>query len=113
MKICRFLPHQSDHSAQKSESAAPKFGLIEGDEVYELTAAPWSALSRGTATYPSANVKLVAPVTPTKIVCVDQNYPAPPAERGNEKPKEPMIFLKPPSSIGGPGEPNVRPNVSQ
>src|SRR6201995_3211912 len=113
MKICRFLPHQSDHSAQKSESAAPKFGLIEGDEVYELTAAPWSALSRGTATYPIANVKLVAPVTPTKIVCVGRNYAAHAAELGNEIPKEPMIFLKPPSSIVGPGAAIELPKYSQ
>jgi Domain of unknown function (DUF2437) len=46
MKICRFLPHQTNPSAQKSESAAldfarSKFGLIEGDEVHELTSAPW------------------------------------------------------------------------
>jgi len=113
MKICRFLPQQSNASAQKSESAVPKFGLIEGDEVYELTAAPWSALSRGTTTYPIAAVKFVAPVTPTKIVCVGRNYAAHAAELGNEIPKEPMIFLKPPSSIVGPGEPIVLPKYSQ
>jgi 2-keto-4-pentenoate hydratase/2-oxohepta-3-ene-1,7-dioic acid hydratase in catechol pathway len=113
MKICRFLPHQSNPSTQKPESATPKFGLIEGDEVHELTAPPWTALSRGTATYPIANVKFVAPVTLTKIVCVGRNYAAHAAELGNEIPKEPMIFLKPPSSIVGPGEPIVLPKYSQ
>jgi hypothetical protein len=73
MKICRFLPYSQNQSAQISESATPKFGLIEGDQVHELTGAPWTSLSRGTATYPIANVKLVAPVTPTKIVCVGRN----------------------------------------
>jgi 2-keto-4-pentenoate hydratase/2-oxohepta-3-ene-1,7-dioic acid hydratase in catechol pathway len=113
MKICRFLPHPQNQSAQTPESAAPKFGLIEGDQAHELTAAPWSKLSRGTAAYPLANVKLVAPVTPTKIVCVGRNYAAHAAELGNEIPKEPMIFLKPPSSIIGPGEPILLPKYSQ
>jgi 2-keto-4-pentenoate hydratase/2-oxohepta-3-ene-1,7-dioic acid hydratase in catechol pathway len=113
MKICRFLPHPQNQSAQTPESAAPKFGLIEGDQVHELAAAPWTALSRGTATYPLANVILVAPVTPTKIVCVGRNYAAHAAELGNEIPKEPMIFLKPPSSIIGPGEPILLPKYSQ
>jgi 2-keto-4-pentenoate hydratase/2-oxohepta-3-ene-1,7-dioic acid hydratase in catechol pathway len=110
MKVCRFLPLETNQSAQKSESAtldlAPsKFGLIEGDEVCELTSPPWISFSRGTAIHQLASVRLVAPGTPSKIVCVGRNYAAHAAELGNEIPKEPMIFLKPPSSITGPGEP--------
>jgi 2-keto-4-pentenoate hydratase/2-oxohepta-3-ene-1,7-dioic acid hydratase in catechol pathway len=46
---------------------------------------------------------------PSKIVCVGRNYVAHAAEFGNEVPSEPLIFLKPPSSVIGPGDPIVLP----
>ncbi len=46
---------------------------------------------------------LLAPVAPSKIVCVGRNYAAHAAELGNEVPPEPLLFLKPPSSLLGPG----------
>jgi 2-keto-4-pentenoate hydratase/2-oxohepta-3-ene-1,7-dioic acid hydratase in catechol pathway len=114
MKICRFLQsHPASSSASTHQSASPSFGIIEGDQVHELTSAPWIDLSRKGATHPLADVKLVAPVTPSKIVCVGRNYAAHAAELGNEIPKEPMIFLKPPSSMVGPGDAIVLPKYSQ
>ena len=53
---------------------------------------------------PLSSMKLLAPVTPSKIVCIGRNYSEHAAELGNEVPKEPLIFLKPPSSLIGPGE---------
>jgi 2-keto-4-pentenoate hydratase/2-oxohepta-3-ene-1,7-dioic acid hydratase in catechol pathway len=47
---------------------------------------------------------------PSKIVCVGRNYAAHAAELGNEVPSEPLIFLKPPSSLIGPGEAIVIPS---
>jgi 2-keto-4-pentenoate hydratase/2-oxohepta-3-ene-1,7-dioic acid hydratase in catechol pathway len=52
-------------------------------------------------------VRLVAPVDPSKIVGIGRNYAAHAAELGNEVPKEPLMFLKPPSSIVGPEQPVV------
>ncbi|MEJ2501719.1 MAG: fumarylacetoacetate hydrolase family protein [Gemmatimonadota bacterium] len=49
---------------------------------------------------------------PSKIVCVGRNYAAHARELGNEVPARPLIFLKPPSSIIGPGDPIVRPPES-
>lgn len=46
---------------------------------------------------------------PTKIVCIGLNYAKHAAEFGNPIPKEPLVFLKPPSSLVGPGEPIVMP----
>jgi len=46
---------------------------------------------------------------PSKIVCVGRNYKAHAAELGNEVPPEPLLFLKPPSSLIGPGEAIVLP----
>jgi 2-keto-4-pentenoate hydratase/2-oxohepta-3-ene-1,7-dioic acid hydratase in catechol pathway len=50
---------------------------------------------------------------PTKIVCVGRNYRAHAAEMGNEVPTEPLIFLKPPSSIIADGDRIVLPPQSQ
>jgi 2-keto-4-pentenoate hydratase/2-oxohepta-3-ene-1,7-dioic acid hydratase in catechol pathway len=55
----------------------------------------------------------MAPVTPTKIVCVGRNYAAHAAELGNDVPKEPLIFLKPPTSVVGPSEAIVLTKYSQ
>ncbi len=57
--------------------------------------------------------RLLAPVTPTKIVCVGRNYVEHAKELGNEAPAEPILFLKPPSAILDPGGTIVRPAASQ
>ena len=51
---------------------------------------------------PLADLHLLAPVHPSKIVCVGRNYRDHAAELGNEVPKEPLLFLKPPSSLLAP-----------
>ncbi|MEZ4295596.1 MAG: fumarylacetoacetate hydrolase family protein [Polyangiaceae bacterium] len=51
----------------------------------------------------SAAARRAVPVTPTKILCVGRNYRAHAKELGNEVPKEPLLFLKPPSSLLDPG----------
>lgn len=48
--------------------------------------------------------ELRAPVRPSKIICIGRNYAAHAKELGNEVPKEPLMFFKPPSSLIGPGE---------
>jgi 2-keto-4-pentenoate hydratase/2-oxohepta-3-ene-1,7-dioic acid hydratase in catechol pathway len=52
---------------------------------------------------PLAEASLLAPVTPSKIVCVGRNYRDHARELGNEIPVEPLIFFKPPSSLLAPG----------
>jgi 2-keto-4-pentenoate hydratase/2-oxohepta-3-ene-1,7-dioic acid hydratase in catechol pathway len=56
---------------------------------------------------------LLAPVRPSKIVCVGRNYREHAAELGHEVPKEPLLFFKPPSALNHPGGTIVRPRVSQ
>src|SRR5580692_432778 len=56
---------------------------------------------------------LLPPVRPSKIVCVGRNYREHAAELGNEVPKEPLLFFKPPSSLLGPGGVVRRPKISQ
>ena len=54
---------------------------------------------------PLADVRLLAPVLPSKAVCVGKNYAAHAAEFGMEVPDEPLLFLKPSTAIVGPGDP--------
>jgi 2-keto-4-pentenoate hydratase/2-oxohepta-3-ene-1,7-dioic acid hydratase in catechol pathway len=54
---------------------------------------------------PLADVRLLAPVLPSKAICVGKNYAAHAAEFGMEVPDEPLLFLKPSTAIAGPGDP--------
>ena len=65
------------------------------------------------APMPLSAAELFPPVTPSKIVCVGRNYRAHVRELGNEMPTEPLIFLKPPSSLLAPGGVIRMPTVSQ
>jgi 2-keto-4-pentenoate hydratase/2-oxohepta-3-ene-1,7-dioic acid hydratase in catechol pathway len=54
---------------------------------------------------PLDDVRLLAPVLPSKLVCVGKNYAAHAAEFDQSVPEEPLIFLKPSTAVIGPGEP--------
>src|SRR6201999_3796014 len=60
-----------------------------------------------------AQGKLLAPVVPSKIVCVGRNYRDHAAELGNDVPAEPLLFLKPPSSLLAPGATVEMPTLSK
>jgi 2-keto-4-pentenoate hydratase/2-oxohepta-3-ene-1,7-dioic acid hydratase in catechol pathway len=108
MKFCRFTKIQP----AAGQTSAPAYGLLENDIVREISGVPWDHWSTTPHHLPLQECQLLAPVEPSKIVCVGRNYAAHAAELGNELPKEPLIFLKPPSSIVGPGEPIVLPRYS-
>jgi 2-keto-4-pentenoate hydratase/2-oxohepta-3-ene-1,7-dioic acid hydratase in catechol pathway len=108
MKFCRFMPL----SASAGRTHAPVYGFLEADCVREINGLPWSGWVEGHTSWDLKNIRLLAPCEPSKIVCVGRNYAAHAAELGNELPKEPMIFLKPPSSIIGPDDPILLPQVS-
>jgi 2-keto-4-pentenoate hydratase/2-oxohepta-3-ene-1,7-dioic acid hydratase in catechol pathway len=59
-----------------------------------------------------AMARLLPPCSPSKIVCVGRNYPEHAKELGNEVPAEPLIFLKPPSSLIASGDHIVYPGLS-
>jgi 2-keto-4-pentenoate hydratase/2-oxohepta-3-ene-1,7-dioic acid hydratase in catechol pathway len=109
MKFCRYVMREGS----SSDAVLPRYGLIEGESVVEITGAPWAPWSRGSRTSRFTEVRLLAPVEPSKIVCIGRNYAAHAAELGNEVPKEPLMFLKPPSSLIGPEEAIVLTKYSQ
>jgi 2-keto-4-pentenoate hydratase/2-oxohepta-3-ene-1,7-dioic acid hydratase in catechol pathway len=59
--------------------------------------------------YPLASVRLLAPILPSKVICVGKNYADHAREMGTEPPEEPVIFLKPSTAVSGPGDSIVRP----
>ena len=61
--------------------------------------APWAGARETDRLIPLARAQLLAPVLPSKIVCVGRNYQKHAAELGNEVPKEPLLFMKPPSAL--------------
>jgi 2-keto-4-pentenoate hydratase/2-oxohepta-3-ene-1,7-dioic acid hydratase in catechol pathway len=61
------------------------------------------------ARYPVADVRLLAPILPSKVVAIGRNYLEHARELGNEPPAEPLIFLKPSTTVVGPGDAIVRP----
>ena len=83
---------------------AAQWAIVEDDTVYRLEGSPWDTPSRGERIGDLASAQLLAPCQPTKVVCIGLNYRAHAAESGQEVPKLPLMFLKPPSSVIGPGE---------
>lgn len=80
------------------------YGLVADGMVHSLKYGPWGPLQPGPAVADLGEVTLQAPCQPTKIVAIGQNYAAHAAEHSAEVPSEPLIFLKPPSAVIGPGE---------
>lgn len=70
------------------------------------------AVHRGDFDSLPAGARLLPPCAPTKIVCVGRNYAEHAKELGNEVPKEPLIFLKPPSSLIASGDTILYPKLS-
>lgn len=89
------------------------FGVVEGDAVILMNGHPFGGLEPEGRIVPLAEVRLVAPVLPSKVVAVGRNYADHAREMGNDVPAEPMIFLKPSTSVIGPGEPITLPWQSE
>ena len=62
---------------------------------------------------PLGDVRLLAPVLPSKVIGVGRNYPAHAKELGNGVPEEPLVFLKPSTSVSGPGDAIPLPPISR
>lgn len=90
------------------------WGLVDGPELVVFRGHP---LFQGYETtgerFALKDITLLPPILPTsKIVCIGKNYADHAAEMGGELPKEPLIFLKPTTSVIGPEEQIVLPSIS-
>lgn len=93
-----------------SFNGVEKFGELDGEEIRPLVG-DFGRFEheRGASPLQLSQVRLLAPVTPTKIVAVGRNYGEHAKEMGRELPAEPLLFLKPPSAMIGPGEQIIYP----
>lgn len=111
MKYCRF---QSNSGPQYGEVVDRNGTLWIERLLPPFEEDPWTQFSRGPfEPVPLAAAQLLAPVVPSKIVCIGRNYREHAAELGNEVPKEPLLFLKAPSSVIAQGEAIRIPTLSQ
>jgi len=101
------------HLVRVAVDGSPRWGAVENEWVYSLRGEPFGDWERRAEIGRLDNLPLLAPTAPSKIVCVGRNYPAHAAEHGGEVPSEPLLFLKPPSSVIGPGAPIVLPPQSE
>ncbi len=116
MKLCRFQPLEFEWNAVIGVAPPvrpePRFGVIEDGIVRQIAGDVFGMWYTVNASWPLERVKLLPPITPSKIVCVGRSYREHAAELGNPVPTEPLIFLKPPSAVIGPDEPIVVPAAS-
>lgn len=85
------------------------YGLVEGENLKVLSGDPFSGIELSGESVALAEVELLAPVVPTKIICIGMNYAAHAAEIAQDVPAEPLMFFKPTSSITATGKPIVLP----
>ncbi len=104
MKIARFR-----------HDDAIRFGILDDGDLVVLAGDPLFAGFETTGERVAlADAVLLAPVIPrSKVVCVGKNYRDHAAEMGGEAPAEPLLFLKPNTSVIGPGDVIVRPRQSE
>jgi 2-keto-4-pentenoate hydratase/2-oxohepta-3-ene-1,7-dioic acid hydratase in catechol pathway len=99
--------------ARFSLNGEPRFGLVDGPELIVLNGHPLvNGVQPTNDRVAIKDVKLLAPSIPSKVVCIGKNYSDHIAELGLAPNPEPTIFLKPSSSIIGPGDAIVLPPQS-
>lgn len=118
MRYCRFFfENQTHYGAIEDRAGEPWIVRLmaapEEDLAYRLKHGRATAFDLGFAPMPLSAAALLAPVTPSKIVCVGRNYRAHVKELGSELPAEPLLFFKPPSSLQRPGGAVVLPALSE
>ena len=121
MHLIRFAPVGAPSADPSSPDA--RFALLEGDAVHpiapqtiaEIDAAlrAGDALERRGEPLKRADVRLLPPTVPTKIICVGLNYRHHAEEMNKPIPAEPLIFLKAPTALQAPGAPIELPAQSE
>ncbi|NKZ04870.1 fumarylacetoacetate hydrolase family protein [Actinomadura latina] len=91
--------------ARFSTDDGMSFGVVEENTVAAIAAHPFGELTFTGQRLPLADVRLLAPILPSKIIAIGKNYADHVREMGgDEPPAEPVIFSKPSTAVIGPGE---------
>jgi 2-keto-4-pentenoate hydratase/2-oxohepta-3-ene-1,7-dioic acid hydratase in catechol pathway len=89
------------------------FGVLREENLYQIEGSIFRKFQAKKTKLPISDVTLLPPVAPSKIVAVGANYKNHAKEMGRPLPEEPLIFLKPPSSVVGPNDIIVYPKMSK
>ena len=89
------------------------YGVADAEGVLVYKGSPFVAWEPTETVVPWPNVKLLAPVLPTKVLCVGKNYEDHATEMGGDVPDEPLIFMKPATSVIGQNQPVIYPSQSK
>ncbi len=105
--------------ARFSRNDAVSFGVVEGDPtdlaamtVTAIAGHPFAPFELSGEPIQLSDVRLLAPVLPSKVIGIGKNYADHVREMGGEAPAEPQVFLKPSTSVIGPGDAIVLPSLS-
>jgi len=102
MRLVRFLAQNR-----------PAYGILDNDDVVELDGDGYALLSSRRTVHRAAEVRLLAPCIPSKVVAVGLNYRDHARELGMAVPENPVLFLKPPTAVIGPGDDILYPSMSR
>ncbi len=102
MKLVRFF-HRGNN----------RYGILEHNSIRLLKGSPFEGIVTSQTTLSVASVRFLAPVDPTKVVAVGLNYRDHAKELGMPVPKQPILFLKPPSAVIGSNDDIVYPTQSK
>ncbi len=102
MKIVRFVA-----------DGRPEYGILDGGTVQGLVGAPYHRLKSAGRSYKLSEIRLLPPCAPSKIVAVGLNYRRHAEELKTPIPTEPLIFLKPSTSVIGPEDNIIYPESSR
>jgi 2-keto-4-pentenoate hydratase/2-oxohepta-3-ene-1,7-dioic acid hydratase in catechol pathway len=111
MRVVRFNPGPDSDLGQD-----PLFGILEDDGFITIISGDpiYSGIQKTAARIELNKVRMLAPVIPrSKVVCIGKNYADHAAEMGGKVPDEPIIFLKPNTSVIGPNDTIVWPQMSE
>ncbi|WP_155336309.1 fumarylacetoacetate hydrolase family protein [Acrocarpospora corrugata] len=97
--------------ARFSTGGGVAFGVLEENEqvLAKIDGHPFGGVQLTGERFPVAEVRMVAPMLPSKVVAIGRNYADHAKEMGNDVPTEPIMFLKPSTSVIGHGEAIVYP----
>ena len=95
-----------------NSGGSTSYGVLDGDSIRQIMGEPFAEINYSGETFSLAEVKLLAPVEPKKIVLVGLNFASHAAEIHQETPSEPLIFFKPSSAVVASGEEIVLPHQS-
>ena len=116
MRYCKFLSSEGGALVPRYAFVEQRNGILWASELMEAPEEDLQTQAPPPTEFqpkPLADLHLLAPVHPSKILCVGRNYRDHAAELGNEVPKEPLLFLKPPSSLLAPNGIIRMPVISQ